>query len=342
MDILFFSRGRGRGHATRDVAIAEALRHLAPRIDIAFASYDSGADSFRSSGESVFDLNLPESNLFTETVVRAGLLMRRTTPKIVVAQEEPAALVAGKVFELRTIFTTHWFPTPNRIGAHALNHADTIVFMEDQGIFDEPPQVRGRVVYCGPVLKRFKHDPTDRLLIRKELGLAPASVLLLVLPGSPPESREPIFELVTKAFGKLGNTSKRLLWIAGDDYLELSERASSMSEIDVIRWTRDIDRLMIASNLIITKGTYNIGREAMALGKPSISITHEFNRIDDIYSRRWPTNLSFRAAMTSPSELAIAISDAISRSEFIKPDKSLLQSNGAQLVARILLERLQA
>lgn len=60
MDILFFSRGRGRGHAIPDLAIAKRLLHADPSLALAFASYGTGAETIRNSGCDLIDLRLSE------------------------------------------------------------------------------------------------------------------------------------------------------------------------------------------------------------------------------------------------------------------------------------------
>jgi hypothetical protein len=43
VDVLFFARGRGRGHAVPDTAIVDELLQLSPDLNVCFASYATGA-----------------------------------------------------------------------------------------------------------------------------------------------------------------------------------------------------------------------------------------------------------------------------------------------------------
>jgi len=342
VDILFFSRGRGRGHVIRDLAIAQALRDRCPTLRIGFASYSRGIDVLRETGEVSYDLMLPENNPYPETIVRAATLMGSVDPSLVVAQEEPGAITAAAVAGIRSIFTTHWFaPRDTHISSQALVHAASILFMEERGIFAEPVQAVGRVHYCGPVLRHFRHHPSEAGSLRMSLGLMSSQCMVLVLPGSPSEEREPIFELVTSAFYQLRVASKKLLWVAGDDYTRILARCNGLRDVEVIASSSDIDRLILACDVVINKGTYNITRESMALGKPSLSLTHSFNAVDDLYAARWPNSKSVRVTTTNGKHLAKMIEQAMRNQRYIKPEYSLLEGCGATEVARRLFNELQ-
>jgi hypothetical protein len=333
MDILFCSRGRGRGHAVRDLAIARELRVLAPEFDIGFASYSVGAGVFREAAETVYDLELPEKNDFPTTVVRLSRIVKNLKPSLVIAQEEPAALIASAVNETRSIFATHWFPITPKGNYRALEYAENVLFMEEAGIFAEPAQVRGRVRYCGPVLRKFSCDPTTTDIMRAQLDIERDLTFVLVLPGSPPEAREPIFDLVVSAFALINRSPKRMLWVGGKDYMDLYQRARGMRDIQVIEHTKQIDQLILASNIVITKGTYNLSREVMALGRPSISLTHHYNWVDDLFASRWTSNKPISVSGASAISLEQMITEAIGKTYEFRPDRSLLANSGARVVA---------
>lgn len=332
-DILFVSRGRGRGHATRDLAISVELRRLLPGVRIAFCSYSVGRTVFAAAGETVYDLNLPENNRFTETIIRTAEVISALRPALVVAQEEPAALVASSVHRTSAVFTTHWFPVRKRITTEALQHAKRILFMEDAGIFAEPTEVQGRTIYCGPVLRPFAPSPSSPEAYREGLGLQTDCLFVLVLPGSPPEHREPIFDLVMKAFSQLSAPRRRLLWLAGGDFQEIAARSANMPDVTVIEFSHQIDALMLASDIVLSKGTYNTTRETMAHGRPCIVLSHGYNWVDDFFAQRWP-HIEFRkVSETSPSLLAERIQFVVSTHGRHAPQPRLLQGNGAATVA---------
>ncbi len=96
--ILFFSRGRGRGHAIPDMDIAAELLRLRDDVDIRFVSYGTGAATFTEFGHSVIDLDLPERNSMLETLVRAGHLIGWLQPRLIVAHEEFGVPPAARIF----------------------------------------------------------------------------------------------------------------------------------------------------------------------------------------------------------------------------------------------------
>ena len=170
---LFFTRGRGRGHAVRDLAIAQQLRVLNPAVKLAFASYDLGYATFIESGEFAHDLRFEERNPFPATVVRAAALIKSLMPRLVVAQEEPAALVAAAVCDIKALFTTSWFSRSSNERYQALEYAHRILFMEEPGLFLVPQELKARVHYCGPVLRPMNSDPAAASVFRSALGLSP-------------------------------------------------------------------------------------------------------------------------------------------------------------------------
>jgi hypothetical protein len=341
VDILFVSRGRGRGHATRDLAISGELRRLRPGVRISFCSYSIGATVFAAAGEEVYDLHLPEKNLFTETIIRSAEVIAAVRPRLVVAQEEPAALVASSVHGRSAAFTTHWFPLRKHVTTEPLQLAKQILFMEDEGIFIEPPEVQGRTTYCGPVLRRFA--PSLRLAneYKESLGMRDDCLFVLVLPGSPPEHREPIFDLVVQAFSRLSAPHRRLLWVAGYDFQKIAARAATIPHVMVIESSHQIDALMLASDVVLSKGTYNISRETMAHGRPCIALSHGYNWVDDLFAQRWP-HIDFRkVSETSASLLTERIQIAASGRDRYGPQPALLQSNGAAIIAFHLADLLK-
>src|SRR5207253_2936221 len=161
LDVLFFSRGRGKGHAVPDLSIVEQLRKICPDVRLAFASYATGAEVFEAAGESLFRMPLPERNPFADTVLCAAQVLSQVRALLVVSHEEMAVLPAAKIYDSRTVFLSHWFSAPPDPFLHALRFADEVLFMEKPGLFPEPEVVAGRVRYLGPVLRRFYHLPAD-------------------------------------------------------------------------------------------------------------------------------------------------------------------------------------
>ena len=152
--ILFFSRGRGRGHALRDLMIAEHLSHQAS-VDVQFVSYGTGASALRAAGRVIYDLKFPDDNPFIETIVSATRLAYEQRPDLIIAHEEFAALIAARSANIPALFVTDWFLDPSHMFMKSLELANEILFLEDKGLFTEPPALCGKVHYFGPILRRM-------------------------------------------------------------------------------------------------------------------------------------------------------------------------------------------
>jgi UDP-N-acetylglucosamine:LPS N-acetylglucosamine transferase len=305
--VLFFSRGRGRGHAVPDCALAAELARLRNDVDVRFVSYATGAETLEQLGHTVIDLDLPENNPLFETLIRATRVIGWLKPRLVIAHEELPALAAAKILELPTVYLADWFGKPEDIRTGLLAYADEILFLDEAGTFPEPPQAQGRVRYVGPVLRPSSYTRQDRLRARQELGIPPGQIVITVLPGSWTEEKAPLFELVAAAFDLVPGQAKTLLWIAGEDYALLEHQAQNRPGILIRKQDWNIDRLMVATDVAITKATRQTAMELAALGVPSVSLSHGLNRIDDIRVNQIASNTALQAAEVDPHALAATL-----------------------------------
>lgn len=309
--ILFFSRGRGRGHAMPDMAIAEELRSLVDRLDIRFVSYGTGAATFLKNGYEVIDLKLPSNPPFSEAVVSFVRLVDSLRPQLIIAHEEFGALVAAEAFRICSIFITDFFQDPGTLPMRALQYASDIIFLGDRGLFTEPPFLKGKVQYVGAAVRPFSWRRSDRTRARAELGLPAEGTVISCMPGSWTEEQAPIGELLAGAFELLQFPSKHLVWLAGRDYDAVSRRFAGYAEITVKMEDRQIDRLMAASDLAVTKVTRSTIRELSALGIPSISLSHSLNWPDDVVANNISSNSCLDARNLNAETLAAKITERL-------------------------------
>ena len=255
--------------------ISRALRELRDDFEFLFVSHATGAETFRRRGYSVLDLGLPERPSFLQTLVPVAEIIEEFRPVAVISHEGFEALPASKIFGIPAILITHWFLDAQHPSMEALDYADRVVFIEEPNLFPEPPHVKGKVDYVGPPVRDFSYTRSDRSRARSELGLSEDGLVLLVLQGSFPEKQAPIADPVIAAFDALKNPGKHLIWVADQDYAALHARLSERRDVTVKQTDWQLDRLMVASDLVITKATYNIELELMVLGVPSIAILKE-------------------------------------------------------------------
>lgn len=328
--LLWFSRGRGRGHAVPDAHLVRRLRVLRPNLEIRLASYGTGTATLKQLGLEAVDLKLPETNGIAETTVAAGRLIEALRPEIVVSHEEFAALPAAKIFGTPAIFITDWFIEPQKYAMEVLKFADAILFTDHPGLYAEPPWVRGRVVYAGPVVRDFAYTRADRSRARAELALDQEAMVVSVLPGSWREDAAPILELVAGGFDLLTAERKQLVWVAGADHRLIASRFRRCESFRVIEADWQIDRLMAASDAIVTKATRMTLTEADWMSVPSVSITYGLNPIDDWRSSLFGLNRTVCAAEATPTILAAAIQEAAARAPGMFPVR--VQSRAAELL----------
>lgn len=309
---LLFSRGRGRGHVIPDVAIVEELTKLNPDVDIRFVSYATGVETLAELGHGVIDLGLPEKNDLVQTLILAARVIGYMRPKLVIAHEEFAALPAAKITSVPTIFLTDWFVEDSMLNMHLLAYADATIFLDQPGTFEEPQAVEGRIEYAKPVLRAFHYNPGDRPRARRELELPEdaAVISVIVPPGRRIEKFAPIHDLLMPAFEAL-EANKVLVWVAGEDHQTLAERTKSNPKVIVKKDHEPFDQLMVASDLVITKGNRNIVLEAAALGVPTLSVSHNLNRIDDFRTFGIPTNRTVFAEEITSEEFLTHIRKAL-------------------------------
>ena len=280
--ILFFTRGRGRGHAIPDIAIVRELEQLRPDIQVRFVSYGTGAVTFAAHGIPCIDLQLPDQNSIAATTVLAGRVIAALSPDMVVAHEEFSAMPVAKIFGLPTVMITDFFTGPGMLSMESLWYADRVLFLARRGFHVEPPSVRGKVKYLGPALRPFTYRRRDRRRARAELGLAADGAVITVLPGSWTEAMAPAYEAVVTAFDRLKQPSKHLVWLAGTDEHLLKKLVSARrNDISVLGTDWQIDRLMVASDLVITKANRMTVIELASLGIRTLSLSYGLNPVDE-------------------------------------------------------------
>ena len=334
--LLFFVRGRGRGHAQVALSIAKRLAASGFGLPLRFVSYAAGAEMLREAGWDVIDLGLPEGNTFVETVVPVGRIIREQRPRSVVAHEEFAAPAAASILDIRSVFLTDWFSNASHSNMRALEAANEILFIDEPGAFEEPAYLRDRIRYVGAVLRDREYGPGDRARARKELGVEEGQLAIgvFVHPGRRGETVAPVCGLLLTALDRIAAPQK-LFWLSGADDV-LAESLKRRRDAVILGPTAPFDRLMAACDLAFTKGNRNIVLELATFGVPTISFSHGLNRIDDIRTSRVEGNSTLAAARLTAETLAEYIRQRLRRGpEGARPVRF---RDGAQGVAERLIE----
>jgi UDP-N-acetylglucosamine:LPS N-acetylglucosamine transferase len=340
--VLYFSRGRGHGHAIPDMAIAARLSALSPNIRCDFVSYATGAHTFRASGVDVLDLGIPENNGFLDTLIKCLHAIQQHKPDVVVAHEEFAALSAAHMLGTPSIFISAWLPGIGTIGAESLMMANAVIVLGDPGVFSLPPAVQCPVFYTGHILRKMAHTLSDRVKLREEYGIPRDSTCIVVVPGgSATEAAHPIADSVLAAFESLEDASRRLFWVSSKDYEMMSVKFAGKEGVAALQFVSPIERLLACADVVITKGTRGITLDAASMGVPSISISNGSNPIDDILVPRIPTNVALRSSAVDGNVIRYYIRELLTQgAERIAVARVFAKTNGLERTVRCLRENL--
>jgi hypothetical protein len=309
--MMFISRGHGRGHAVPDMAIAAKLIEHVPNLGLQFVSYAAGADAYRARGYSVIDVNVEDNPPFLDMVVAFARLLDQNRPELIVAHEEVPAITVADAFKIPSVFITDFFSDPSGVPMKELRRATEILFLGQRGLFTEPPYLAGRTRYLGRAVRKFEYTLADRKRARIELSIPPEATVLFCQPGAWVESQLPLAELLSAAWHLLPVSPRRLIWLAGRDYERLSAKFAEQPDITVLKEDWQIDRILCASDVVITKANRVTVFESASLGLPSISISTFANWPDDVAVSAVDSNTALFAGAVTPQELANVIATSI-------------------------------
>jgi hypothetical protein len=341
--ILFFTRGRGRGHAIPDLLIVDHLRRLAPSVDVQFVSYGTGARTLRNSDVPLVDLGFADDNNFLDTLIPSAECIQRYSPDLVVSHEEFAAVTAAQLTRAPVVFVTDWFMDKDSLFMYSIRSSMQILFIGDRGLFEEPDYLKGKVRYMGNLIRPFEYTRADWLKARAELGLSKDTLIVSVIPGVwANEDRCPMFDLVTSAFREIPTANKRLLWIAGNDYKELCNKSRTFPSVKIFPYHDPIERVMVASDAVITKGNRGTTLELAELRVPSISLSYGLNPVDDTIVCRLPNNVALNVRAVNSRYLSEKIHALTENARMGNAPSSAPPNTTAQSVAQLLLEALVA
>ncbi len=312
--ILFFSRGRGRGHAIPDHAIAAKLRRCIPDVDIRFVSYATGYRALNQFGEEVIDLKFSENNPLFPTLIMSARLIRSLNPDIIISHEEFVVPAAGAITNTYNIFITDWFLEDLNLFMQPLAHANSIICIDDAPFVNVPSFLKDKVEYSGPIIRPLDDHSGNSPMLRGELRIPDDVKIITVLPGGAMnswESNTPILDLLFQAYKLLEVPKKLLIWVSDHDYEMLSSFADSHSGLMPMRSILEIGPLMRDSDLVITKANRITTLEASALGVRSLSLSHGTNPIDDDRVSRIRGHVPLRVADVDANQLAEVISSIL-------------------------------
>jgi uncharacterized protein (TIGR00661 family) len=297
--ILYLSRGRGFSHAMNDLLILKELKCINKDLSILVASYDKGYKYFLENGFRPYNLGLREND---ELTLKAGLrmwaLIRKFKPDLVVSDEVFIVLHITKGLKVPSVLITHWFfESYNK--KHpiipAVKKANHVIFVDTPEFHNIPFDFKVHLTFVGPVIREFDYTLRDKMRARNELGINHNNRVILVTPGGRARNRNRLLEVSVEAFKELNRKDMKMILLTGELREEYEKKFADEDRIIIKDYDWKIDRLMVASDLVICKGTFSTTWELAYLGVPSISIADINNPIDQIHINRMDKyNLTFR------------------------------------------------
>jgi predicted glycosyltransferase len=195
----------------------------------------------------------------------------------------------SQIFNRPNLFITRQFLKAEHFLTQGLVCADHILFIEDSGHFAVPPHLATKLTFVGPVVRSFAYTSQDRLRARQELGIDDSTKVVSVFFDAQSGIGVPVFQIVLDAFDKLPLINKVLIWVAGSDTRRLQRRIGNRTDVLIKESDWQIDRLMVATDLAITKANYTTVLELDTLGVPSIGLLNGHNPVDEFYTRQRPS-----------------------------------------------------
>jgi len=297
--ILYLSRGRGFSHAMNDLLIIKELKNLNKKLSILVASYDKGYTYFLKNGFRPFNLGLKQNDELTlKASLRIWSLIRKFKPDLVVSDEVFIALHITRGLKIPSILITHWFfelLSKKHPIIPAVKKANHVIFVDTPEFHTIPPDFNVHLTFVGPVIREFDYTLKDKTRARNELGINIKDKVILVTPGGRHKDRNKLLEVSVEVFKELKDDNLKLILLTGELYGKYSKRLKNEDRILVKDFDWKMDRLMVASDMVICKGTFSITWELAYLGIPSISIPDINNPIDQIHVNRMDKyNLTLR------------------------------------------------
>lgn len=272
--ILFFVRGLGFGHAARDLAIAKQLSEMNDNTQIKFVSYAAGAKFLSGNSYNVIDLGLPATGNDGKMISHAIALISSEKPDIIVTDEELSITSIAKGFNIPCVLIANWFQPEDAQIVELFSDAGCIIIPDYKDGFNislSPPLDPGKISWVGPI-RTWNMDSTEtREIARNNLGIDNSVKFLLLMCGHGDIMDIPFLEKSLAAYLLL-DFPRQMVMLAGPFQKLFSYAERDGDNITVAEHLWDIERYMLASDLVITRGGHTSLWELAMMGVPSISI----------------------------------------------------------------------
>ena len=299
--VLYFSRGRGFGHAIGDMEVIRELERRDENLDISVVSYAHGYEAFVKNGfTEIEDLHLDYENEFScpQGLERINRLIKSIRPDVIVANEMFNVLPLAREHRLPAVLITHWFfesvhskPTVLSLFMACANH---IIFGDLEDFHEKPTKLKVPVSFVGPIMRKIVVNVKDRDILKEELGFQKMDRVILVSfgggfhnVGDGLEKGRVVLKKLYKAFDQLNIHNLKLILLVGRLY-DYAISKFDNPNVTILRESWDFDKLMAASDLAIVRGSYRTLCELAVIGTPAICIPFlKGNPVDEMHIRNF-------------------------------------------------------
>lgn len=348
--ILFFVRGLGLGHATRDLTIAKRISEMDNDVELKFVSCAAGAKFLSGNSYPLIDTGLPAMGKDGERVAKYVALIKKEEPDIIVTDEELPVIPLAEGSGIPCVLITNWFQADNPEIVDIFSHATLIIVPDYKEGFHMELIARERILWAGPIwTKETGPNPDGRGEARKRLELDESVKLIALMCGQGDMMDIPFIEKSIAVFDTL-NFPKRLIVFAGQFQKLFSYAEQESDHVTVMGHVWDLERYLLASDLVITRGGHTSLWELAMMGIPSISIPRpkRISPLNEAYAMNMMKNRKTTVVIKEEEFTEELLKEKI---EFILTDERIWRkmsragraystSNGASVAAEAILSRI--
>lgn len=284
------------GHAKRDMCIAKMLKKISKdKLKLKFVSYATGYKCLVKYRYHPIDLSLPEMGKKRMAQKRIKFLIDKEKPDLIVSDEELIVLPLAKERKIPSILITNWLPQIEKMSKREYSFytnlfllSEMIIFPDREDSFEVPNELKKLVKFVNPIIFPSHFSLKDRKSIRKELKIDNNEKFILATAGGTHPIDRIFFKCILKAFQKL-NLKGKLYLLSGVFKKEFLKYQLQNEKIIVKDFVNQIEKIMIASDLVITRGGHTTLWELASLGIPSISIPRPLKH--NPYNEKYALNM---------------------------------------------------
>ncbi len=285
---LFFTSPIGLGHASRDIPVAAKLaRRLGVEPnEITFVSGMPASRHISESGFHVMDLYdarpmdieqgefrrklrwlMEYVRFYKECKVHAARALEDASPKLIIADEDYAAMVASESSNLPRVLITDFFESHFTSGIGSIlerrmnRSLKKIISSAKLVIVPSEGEDHGNTVFVGPIVRDLEKSRDG---LRREFGFTKKTVL--VTTGGTGAGRF-LIEQALSAYREIGQKLDADLAIVSGPSLSFSAEG-----VRCLGYVRNLHEMIYASDFVISLAGRSTTDEADAYGTPSIFI----------------------------------------------------------------------